>query len=206
MNIEDHEEDYDHESEESDDDYDHENNEYDNLQLYNNPVQERRRSNRINPTQGWKNFGKPNLDKDIEERGKEEYKYRNREEIPMELEEDEQPMNDKLTGPGINRWKEAGGKRRPRKDNIIGVRSKDPVDYGNLLNIVEQQEKMIKRMLKKGEIEVVIDSRAAISLYTVKEVIKEKEVVKENESQEDSESSSEESSSDNSEISSENED
>ncbi|CAB4477690.1 unnamed protein product [Rhizophagus irregularis] len=223
MNIEDHEEDYDHESEESDDDYDHENNEYDNLQLYR-----------------WKNFGKPNLDKDIEERGKEEYKYRNREEIPMELEEDEQPMNDKLTGPGINRWREAGGKRRPRKDNIIGVRSKDPVDYGNLLNIVEQQEKMIKRMLKKGEKVLELENDKEIidipvwyikrieeseesdyeseseksdyeqeeekKLYTVKEVIKEKEVVKENESQEDSESSSEESSSDNSEISSENED
>ncbi|UZO03377.1 uncharacterized protein OCT59_023784 [Rhizophagus irregularis] len=51
---------------------------------------------------------------------------------------------------GINRWKEAGGKRGPRKDNIVGVRPKDPVDYGNLLNIVEQQGKMIKRMLKKG--------------------------------------------------------
>ncbi|GBC20795.2 ribonuclease H-like domain-containing protein [Rhizophagus irregularis DAOM 181602=DAOM 197198] len=169
------------EYEESDDDYDYEYGEYDNPQLYNyerdlyekdNPV--RRRSNRINPTQGWKNFGKPNLDKDIVERGKEEYKYRNRKEIPMEeYMGDEQPMYDGPIGldntniskrykwskkrgeyydtmEGINRWKEAGGKRGPRKDNIVGVRPKDPVDYGNLLNIVEQQGKMIKRMLKKG--------------------------------------------------------
>ncbi|EXX65099.1 hypothetical protein RirG_136530 [Rhizophagus irregularis DAOM 197198w] len=69
---------------------------------------------------------------------------------------------------GINRWKEAGGKRGPREDNIVGVRSKDPVDYGNLLNIVEQQGRMIKRMLRKGEIEVVIDSGAAISVITEK--------------------------------------
>ncbi|EXX53199.1 hypothetical protein RirG_246200 [Rhizophagus irregularis DAOM 197198w] len=167
------------EYEESDDNYDYEYEEYDDPQLYSyerdlyekdNPVQERRRSNRINPAQGWKNFGKPNLDKDIVERGKEDYKYRNREETPMEEKEDEQPMYDRPIGPdntnipkrykwskkrgeyyntmeGINRWKEAGGKRGPRKDNIVGVKSKDPVDYGNLLNIVEQQGKMIKRML-----------------------------------------------------------
>ncbi|CAG8611509.1 2147_t:CDS:2 [Rhizophagus irregularis] len=138
-----------------------------------NPVQERRRSNRINPVRGWKNFGKLNFDKDIVERGKEDYKYRNREETPMEEEEDEQPMYNRPIGPdntnipkrykwskkrgeyydtmeGINRWKEAGEKRRLRKDNIVGIKSKDPVDYRNLLNIVEQQGKMIKRMLKKG--------------------------------------------------------
>ncbi|CAB4478493.1 unnamed protein product [Rhizophagus irregularis] len=168
------------EYEESDDNYDYEYEEYDDPQLYSyerdlyekdNPVQERRISNRINPVQGWKNFGKPNLDKDIVERGKEDYKYRNREETPMEEEEDEQLMYDRPIGPdntnipkrykwskkrgeyyntmeGINRWKETGGKCGPRKDNIVGVKSKDPViDYGNLLNIVEQQGKMIKRML-----------------------------------------------------------
>ncbi|GBC25854.2 ribonuclease H-like domain-containing protein [Rhizophagus irregularis DAOM 181602=DAOM 197198] len=184
MDIEEYEEDYDYENEESDDDYDHENNEYNNSQLYNydrdlyekdNPVQERRRSNRINPKQGWKNFGKPNLDKEIEERGKEEYKYRNRREVPMEEDVgDEQPMYDRPIGPnntnipkrykwskkrgeyydtmeGINRWKEAGGKRRPREDKIIGVKSKDPVDYENLLNIVEQQGRMIKKMIRKGD-------------------------------------------------------
>ncbi|CAG8750417.1 3081_t:CDS:2, partial [Rhizophagus irregularis] len=160
--------------------------EYDNPQLYNyerdlyekdNPV--RRRSNRINPTQGWKNFGKPNLDKDIVERGKEEYKYRNRKEIPMEeYMGDEQPMYDGPIGldntniskrykwskkrgeyydtmEGINRWKEAGGKQS---------------DY-------EQEE---------GK-----------KLYTIKEVMGEnEEVVRENEFQKDNESSSEESSSD----------
>ncbi|CAB4491736.1 unnamed protein product [Rhizophagus irregularis] len=184
MNMEDHEEDYDHESEESDDDYDHENNEHDNPQLYSynrdlyekdNPVQERRRSNRLNPVQGWKVFGKPDLDKEIAERGKEEYKYRNRREVPMEeYVGDEQPMYDRPVGPdntnipkrykwskkrgeyydtmeGINRWKEAGGKRRPREDKIIGVKSKDLVDYGNLLNIVEQQGRMIKKMIRKGD-------------------------------------------------------
>ncbi|CAG8735396.1 11512_t:CDS:2 [Rhizophagus irregularis] len=63
--------------------------------------------------------------------------------------EDEQPMYNRPIGPdntnipkrykwskkrgeyydtmeGINRWKEAGGKRRPREDKIIGVKSKDP--------------------------------------------------------------------------------
>ncbi|CAG8756521.1 11601_t:CDS:2, partial [Rhizophagus irregularis] len=180
MNMEDHEEDYDHESEESDDDYDHENNEHDNSQLYSynrdlyekdNPVQERRRSNRLNPVQGWKVFGKLDLDKEIAERGKEEYKYRNRREVPMEEYVGDEPVGPDNTNipkrykwskkrgeyydtmEGINRWKEAGGKRRPREDKIIGVKSKDP------------------------------------------------EVVKENESQEDSESLSEESSSDVSEIS-----
>ncbi|UZN99367.1 uncharacterized protein OCT59_000644 [Rhizophagus irregularis] len=170
------------EYEESDDDYNYEYEEYDDSQLYSyerdlyekdNPVQERRRSNRINPVRGWKNFGKLNFDKDIVERGKEDYKYRNREETPMEEEEDEQPMYNRPIGPdntnipkrykwskkrgeyydtmeGINRWKEAGEKRRLRKDNIVGIKSKDPVDYRNLLNIVEQQGKMIKRMLKKG--------------------------------------------------------
>ncbi|GBC11404.2 ribonuclease H-like domain-containing protein [Rhizophagus irregularis DAOM 181602=DAOM 197198] len=184
IDIEDREEDYDYEDEESDDDYDHENNEYNNSQLYNydrdlyekdNPVQERRRSNRINPVQGWKVFGKPDLDKEIAERGKEEYKYRNRREVPMEEDVgDEQPMYDRPIGPdntnipkrykwskkkggyydtmeGINRWKEAGGKRKPREDKITGVRSKDPVDYGNLLNIVEQQGRMIKKMIRKGD-------------------------------------------------------
>ncbi|PKY13099.1 hypothetical protein RhiirB3_424844, partial [Rhizophagus irregularis] len=62
------------EYEKSDDNYDYEYEEYDDPQLYSyerdlyekdNPVQERRISNRINPVQGWKNFGKPNLDKDI---------------------------------------------------------------------------------------------------------------------------------------------
>jgi hypothetical protein len=51
---------------------------------------------------------------------------------------------------GINRWKEAGGKRRPREDKIRGVRPEDPVNYENLINIVKQQENMIKKMLKKG--------------------------------------------------------
>ncbi|CAB4478935.1 unnamed protein product [Rhizophagus irregularis] len=139
-----------------------------------NPVQERRRSNRLNPMQGWKVFGKPDLDKEIAERGKEEYKYRNRRETPMEeYVGDEQPMYNRPVGPdntnipkrykwskkrgeyydtmeGINRWKEAGGKCRPRENKIIGVKSKDPVDYGNLLNIVEQQGRMIKKMIKKG--------------------------------------------------------
>ncbi|GBC41200.2 ribonuclease H-like domain-containing protein [Rhizophagus irregularis DAOM 181602=DAOM 197198] len=166
MNMEDHEEDYDHESEESDDDYDHENNEHDNSQLYSynrdlyekdNPVQERRRSNRLNPVQGWKVFGKLDLDKEIAERGKEEYKYRNRREVPMEeYVGDEYKWSKKRgeyydTMEGINRWKEAGGKRRPREDKIIGVKSKDPVDYGNLLNIVEQQGRMIKKMIRKGD-------------------------------------------------------
>ncbi|CAB5348800.1 unnamed protein product [Rhizophagus irregularis] len=237
------------EYEESDDDYDYEYGEYDNPQLYNyerdlyekdNPV--RRRSNRINPTQGWKNFGKLNLDKDIVERGKEEYKYRNRKEIPMEeYMGDEQPMYDGLIGPdntnipkrykwskkrgeyydtmeGINRWKEAGGKRGPRKDNIVGVRPKDPVNYGNLLNIVEHQGKIIKRMLKKGGESEESDQESESEesdyeqeegkrLYMIKKVMEEnKEVVKENEFQKDNESLSEESSSDDSEISSENED
>ncbi|EXX54197.1 hypothetical protein RirG_236830 [Rhizophagus irregularis DAOM 197198w] len=182
INMEDHKEGYVHENEESDDDYDHKNNEYDDPQLYNynrdlyekdNPVQERRRSNRLNPMQGWKVFGKPDLDKEIAERGKEEYKYRNRKGVPMEeYVGDEQPMYNRPIGPdntnipkrykwskkrgeyydtmeGINRWKKVGGKRRPREDKIIGVNSKDPVDYGNLLNIVEQQGRMIKKMIRK---------------------------------------------------------
>src|SRR6185369_9288973 len=138
--------------EESDDDYDYENEGYDDPQLYSydrdlyekdNPVQGRKRSNRINPTQGWKNFGKPNLDKEIIEKGKEEYKFRNRRETPME-EEDKQPMYDRSIGPdntniprryrwskkkgdyydtmeGINKWRDAGGKPGPRRDNIVGV-------------------------------------------------------------------------------------
>ena len=52
---------------------------------------------------------------------------------------------------GINRWKEAGGKRRPREDKIKGVKPEDPVDYENLCNIIGQQERMIKKMLKKGD-------------------------------------------------------
>ncbi|PKY63448.1 hypothetical protein RhiirA4_433185 [Rhizophagus irregularis] len=171
-------EDYDYEDEESDDNEDYEYKDYDDPQLYSydrdlyekdNPVQERRRNNRLNPVQGWKVFGKPNLDKEIVERGREEYKYKNRVEAPME--EDEQPINRPIgkdnipkgykwskkrgeyydTMAGIKRWKEAGGKRRPREYKIIGVKSKDPVDYESLLDIVRQQERMIKKKLKKGD-------------------------------------------------------
>ncbi|PKK40819.1 hypothetical protein RhiirC2_805293, partial [Rhizophagus irregularis] len=89
MNIEDDEENnYNYgEYEESDNDYDYENDEYNDPQLYNydydlyeknNPVQGRRKSNRLNFTQGWQTFGKPNLDKEIMERKGEEQKYRNR--------------------------------------------------------------------------------------------------------------------------------
>ena len=174
-------EDYDDENEESDDDEDYED---DDPQLYSydrdlyekdNPVQERRRSNRINPEKGWKTFGKPNLDKEIIERKLDEQNYRKRAEVPMEeYLGDEQPMYDRPIGPdntnipkrykwskkrggyydtmeGINRWKAAGGKRKPREDKIVGVKPKDPVEYGNLLNIMEQQTKMLKKMMKKGD-------------------------------------------------------
>ncbi|EXX68297.1 hypothetical protein RirG_106500 [Rhizophagus irregularis DAOM 197198w] len=165
-----HRRDYEHESEESDDDYDYEYGEYDNSQLYSydrdlyekdNPV--RRRSNRLNPVQGWKVFGKLDLDKDIVERGKkninigieEKFQWKNMWEMSNQCMMDRYKWSKKRgeyydTMEGINRWKEAGGKRGPREDNIVGVRSKDPVDYGNLLNIVEQQGRMIKRMLRKG--------------------------------------------------------
>ncbi|CAB4416254.1 unnamed protein product [Rhizophagus irregularis] len=155
-------EDYDYEDEESDDNENYEYEDYNDPQLYNydrdlykkdNPVQERRRSNRINPKKEWQVFGKPNLEKEIAKQEKQKQKaIRNRKKIPMEEdEEDEQPMYDEPIGPsntnipkrykwskkrgeyydtmeGINRWKEAGGKRGPRKDNIIGVRPKDLVD------------------------------------------------------------------------------
>ena len=181
MNVE---EECDEDSDSDDDDEDYENNGYDNPQLYSydrdlyekdNPVQERRKSNRINPERGWKVFGKPNLDKEIMGRKLDEQNYRKKVEVLMkEDEEDEQSMYDRPIGPdntnipkrykwskkrgqyydtmeGINRWKAAGGKRRPREDKIVGVKPKDPVEYGNLLNIMEQQTKMLKKMMKKGE-------------------------------------------------------
>ena len=83
---------------------------------------------------------------------------------------DDQPMYDRPVGPniskgfryskkrgeyydsleGLRKWREAGGRQGPRKDKIMGVQSKDTVDYGSLLEIVSQQGNMIKKMLKKG--------------------------------------------------------
>ncbi|CAB5303780.1 unnamed protein product [Rhizophagus irregularis] len=186
INVEDYEEDnnYDYKDyEESDDnDYDYENNEYDDPQLYSydrdlyekdNLVQERRRSNRLNPTQGWKTFGKPNLDKEIMERKGEEQKYRNRVETPMEEEEEEerQTLYSREAGPnipkryryskkkgeyydsmeGINKWRAAGGKPGPRKDKTKGVNPTDPVSYEDLYSIVGQQGRIINKMMKKGK-------------------------------------------------------
>ncbi|PKY59540.1 hypothetical protein RhiirA4_482354 [Rhizophagus irregularis] len=107
-------EDYDYEDEESDDNENYEYEDYNDPQLYNydrdlykkdNPVQERRRSNRINPKKEWQVFGKPNLEKEIARQEKQKQRaIRNRKEIPMEEDEeneleDEQPMYSSPIGP-----------------------------------------------------------------------------------------------------------
>ena len=55
---------------------------------------------------------------------------------------------------GLKRYREAiekGERERPvRSDKITPVKPEDTVNYGKLLDIVNQQGKMIKRMLKKG--------------------------------------------------------
>ncbi|CAB4492600.1 unnamed protein product [Rhizophagus irregularis] len=246
INVEDYQEDnnYDYEDyEESDDnDYDYENNEYDDPQLYSydrdlyekdNLVQERRRSNRLNPTQGWKTFGKPNLDEEILKRKGEEQKYRNRVETPME-EEERQTLYSREAEPnipkgyryskkrgeyydsmeGINKWRAAGGTPGPRKDKTKGVNPTDPVlelkDKEKVISVpvwyIRQIEDPEESDYESESEESDYEQEEEKKLYTMKKVIKEKkETTEEEGSQEDSESSSEESSSDDSELINENE-
>ncbi|CAB4483949.1 unnamed protein product [Rhizophagus irregularis] len=51
---------------------------------------------------------------------------------------------------GLRKWRDGGGKRGPNRNNIIGVKPEDTVNYKSLLNIVNQQGDMIKKMMKKG--------------------------------------------------------
>jgi hypothetical protein len=51
----------------------------------------------------------------------------------------------------LRKWRENGGKSRPRDSKITGVKPTDKVDYESLLNIVNQQGNILKKMLRKGE-------------------------------------------------------
>ena len=128
-------------------------------------AQERRKNNRLNPMTGWQNFGKPNLEKEMAE-------ARNRMNVDYDIRAEEQPMYDRPIGPeplpkgmkwsskrnqiydpteGLRKWREQGGKPRPRESKVTGVQPTDKVDYENLLNLRMQEINMIKKMLKKGD-------------------------------------------------------
>jgi hypothetical protein len=184
MNNEYYEENYDDEEyDEYDDNYEnYEYEEYNDPQIYqfdrelyekdNHQIKERRRSNRLNPTQGWQTFGKPDLREEVAE-------VQNRMNIDNDIVRNQtydppivnnqtydQPIDPNHLPPGmkwskkknqmydptegLRKWRAAGGKAGPRESKIKGVKPEDKVDYENLLNIVNQQGNMIKRMISKG--------------------------------------------------------
>src|SRR6185295_8134882 len=90
-------------------------------------VQERRRSNRLNPKQEWKTFGRPNLEREIaKEKKQEKRKFDNRMELPMEEDEDEQldgqPMYERPVGPNVPKGYRYSKKRGEYYDSLEGIR------------------------------------------------------------------------------------
>ncbi|RGB35235.1 hypothetical protein C1646_759627 [Rhizophagus diaphanus] len=166
---------YDYEEyEEMDNDYDGYEEEYYDPYLYkydydlynkDNPVTERRRSNRLNPLEGWRTFGKPNLDKEVLEKARQDEQVRNRVEAPMD-EDNDGELYDKAAG--LRKyWDEVrrGERERPtRKNKITPVKPKDAVDYENLLDIKLMRQKEIttamrtQLIIENKDIEAVIDT------------------------------------------------